>query len=267
MEAPLLTGDELTAIARGFGAPRFPGVGPTLYDGAAPELHPLIDERLLASLVARGALAPDGDGELLPVAPFDAVLAAVLTHRTYVAVEQLAPPVEPGEFVTRAFLAGDHGVVRHTAAEPFHSLERESDDLAEALTTLVAPPAVPESPVSGAAAAGTARRRYRGRRSGLAELIPPPERGWRRATVLTRTDNAGDRVRVEAFLAVFDAGSDGLWLVGEDEYAEPAPDRPLLAERVAADGVPTAIKAFAELTGSAAATVAGSEKAGAPWRS
>lgn len=256
--APLLTADELTAIARGIGAPRFPGVGPTLYDELAPELHTLLDERLHASLVARGALAPDGDGELLPLPPFDAVLTAVLTHRTYVAVEQLAPAVGAGEFVTRAFLAGEHGVVRHTAAEPFHSLQLTPGPLSAALTE----PLVPNT-AEVIVTESQRRRRYRGRLSGLAELIPAPERGWRRAVGLTRTDVAEDRVRVEAFLALFDGGPDGLWLVGEDDLAELATDRAVVAERVTAADVPPAIEAFAE----PAATAVTSGRGRLPWRS
>jgi hypothetical protein len=236
-----LTGDELTALARGLGAPFFPGVTRSLYDDLDPDVHARLDGGFLATLMARGLLEPDGD-HLWPAEPLGALMAAFASHRTYVVIEQTGSAVEPS---VRALAAGDDGTVHHRIGEPVHVLELDAAPLGTALADLVG-----RSPGAGR----PGRHRYRGQRSTIVDVVPVAAGGWRRTTAMVRSD-MGRHVRVDGFLAVLDGGPGELWLVTDDEAdartdidTDAGPDTadPSVVARPAdADDVDAALAAFA----------------------
>jgi len=228
-----LTGEELTALARGLGAPLFPGVTRSVYDDVGPEMHPLLDGGFISSLVARGLLEPDGD-HLWPAEPLGALIAAYASHRTYVVIEQTGTAVEPS---VCALAAGGDATVRHRIGDPVHVLELDPAPLGALLADVVGRSAGPGRP---------GRQRRRGTRSSIVDLVPAVAGGWRRTTAMVRTD-MGRHVRVDGFLGVLDGGPGQLWLVTEDdaEAAYEADDPTVVARPVDAAEVDVALTAFA----------------------
>lgn len=229
-----LTGDELMALAHCLGLPRFPGVVDSMYDATDEELWPRLDGSFLSVLVAHGLVGFDDDGDPWPNAELGAVLDAVCAHQTYIAVEQL------GWGLTGAVTAGPAGIVRHTISGALHGFELDpgDTDLHDRLGAVLAGQ-VDRSP--GEDLPG--RRRYWGRRSDLAGLVPSPDGGWRRATVLARVDQTGDAAYVEGFLGVFDGGPGELWLVTDYDDGDVA-DRRVVAEPAIAGDVDEALRVF-----------------------
>ncbi|KLL11327.1 hypothetical protein [Protofrankia coriariae] len=241
-----LTGDELTAIARCLGARRFPHVPYSGYNEIDEELHPLLDDELLAGLAARGLVDVHADGELRLAGPLASVVGAVAAGRVHIAVEQIRPAGDPGTTRACALVAGDRGLVRHWSDGPLHDLEHDPDThaldvrLRVTLSDLVNP-----SPGTGR----PGRRRLRATERRLADALPAPADGWRRVTVLARTDDAGDDARVDGLLAVFDGGPGELWL-GHCEDADAADGNAALtmvADPVSAAGVDAAIREFTSI--------------------
>jgi hypothetical protein len=228
-----LTGDELTALARGLGAPLFPGVTGSVYDHVDPQVHPLLDGGFLASLIARGLLEPDGD-HLWPAEPLGALIAAYASHRTYVVVEQTGSAVEPS---VRALAAGGDSTVRHWISEPVHVLELDAAPLATALAEVVKRSPGPGRP---------GRHHRRGPRSAIVDIVPAPAGRWRRTTAMARSDMTR-HVRVDGFLGVLDGGPGELWLVTEDDAdVEPGTvEPPVVARPADANEVDAALTAFA----------------------
>jgi len=228
-----LTSDELTALARGLGAPLFPGVTRSVYDHVGPEVHPLLDDGFLASLTARGLLEPDGD-HLWPAEPLGALIAAYASHRTYVVIEQTGTAVEPS---VRALATGGEGTVRHWIREPVHVLELDPAPLGTALAEVVGRSPGPGRP---------GRHRCRGPRSAIVDLVPAAAGPWRRTTAMTRRD-MGPHVRVDGFLGVLDGGPGELWLVTEDDadVGHETVDPTVVARPADADEVDAALTAFA----------------------
>lgn len=247
LTTPLLTGEELTAIARGCGAPSFPAVSGTLYDDLDPDYHDRLDQRLLAQLLARGLIEVHGDGEPALVSGLEGVIAAVLTHRVHIAIDQLSPTPASGELRTCAVMAGDSGAVRHQVAEPLHRLALESGDAGlEARVRSIVSGAIDRAPGAGRPGRHT---QWRGR-TGFADLVPAPLSGWRRATALMRTDVVTSEVRVDGFLGVLDGGPGQLWLVTEADHGgsgEPPDELLMIAEPASAADVDAAIESFATI--------------------
>lgn len=228
-----LTGDELTAIARGLGATLFPGVRASCFDALAPEQHPPLVDSFLLSLVARDLLAPDADGVLWPADDLATLISVVVDHRVHLSVEQTLPATQPELLLRWEVMAGPAGLVRHLVDDPIHHFEIEpadgdpagdnvtDGDLADdnlaaraeaTVAGLVDAPAGPGEP---------GRRQRFGRRSRLADVVPAPEGGWRRVTLLSRADAERD-IRVEGFLGVLDGGPGQLWLVHDDTGSDDA---------------------------------------------
>jgi hypothetical protein len=227
-----LTGDELTAIAHGVGAARFPGVPGTCYDAIGADSHELLDDAFLASLVARGVLAVDEEQGLWPTDDLAALLAVVTTHRARVAVEQFTPE----STVVCQLMAGPGGIARHWMGDPVHDFEVASEGvLADALGELVR-----RSPGSGQ----PGRRQRWGPLSTFDDIMVASEGGWRRSSLMVRTDETGDGERVEGFLGVFDGGPGQLWLVREHDTG-PGEELVVVAEPASADEVDQAVGAFA----------------------
>ncbi|MGH3739021.1 MAG: hypothetical protein ACRDT6_26000 [Micromonosporaceae bacterium] len=229
-----LTGEELVALARCFGAPRFPGVLATLYDIAGEQLHPALDRRFLATLLARGLLVLDTAGQLWPAEPLAAMMSAAVLSPVYVAVERRDAA---GESLC-SLLAGERGLLHNRVGPLLHRLELVPDPdpgvrLATELRQLV-----DCSPGDGR----PGRRRYTGRRSALGRVVPAPAGGWRRVSVLVRTDDVGDQAHAEGFLAVFDGGPGEVWLATEDDTD---PDREVGAVPASAAQVAAALEELA----------------------
>lgn len=225
-----LTSDELTAIAHNLGATLFPGVAASCFDAVAPEQHAALADAFLLSLVARDLLAPDEEGVLWPAEELAALIGVVADHRVRLTVEQTMPATHPDTVLRWEVMVGVAGVIRHLVDNPIHHFEvepaesepAESDaaarlgaaDLAAraeaALTDLVDRPDGAGEP---------ARRQRWGQRSRLADVVPAPEGGWRRVTLLTRADG-DERARIDGFLGVLDGGPGRLWLVHDDTGSE-----------------------------------------------
>lgn len=222
-----LTSDELNAIARGLGAPLFPGVRASCFDALAPEQHPPLVDSFLLSLVARDLLTPDPDGVLWPVAELAALISVVADHQVHLSVEQTLPATQPGMVLRWEVLAGPAGVVRHLVDDPIHHFEIDlagddpvDDGLAGnrpsggALAARAVAAVAALVDVSAGVGAPGRRQRF-GRRSHLAEVVPAPEGGWQRVTLLSRADAEQDTC-LEGFLGVLDGGPGQLWLVHDD---------------------------------------------------
>lgn len=242
--ALLLTADQLTAVAHSVGAPGFPGVTDSVYDKVDPHLHLELDGRFLATLAARGLLVPDIEEHLRPAGPLSAIVDAAILNQTYVTVW--------AGLERCALVAGHRGLLTHRIAEPLHQLHLDPDPvdlgtrLAGAIGTLVA-----MSPGDGQ----LGRRRHRGQWSRLPELVPAPDGGWRRITVLTRADEAGPGVRMAGFLAVLDGGAGELWLVSEVDGEPGGDDREVVAEPASDADVTAALRQFAAIPASGSGQV------------
>lgn len=227
-----LTSDELTAVAHGLGASRFPGVPAGCYDAVGADSHGLLDEAFLASLVARGLLIVDDERHLRPSAELAALLEVVTTHRARVSIEQFTPE----STVVCQLMTGPGGIVRHWIGDPVHDFEVASEGvLADALGELVRP-----SPGSGQ----PGRRRRWGPLSIFDDIMVAPEGGWQRSTLMVRTDETGDGERVEGFLGIFDGGPGQLWLIREHDTG-PDEELVVVAEPVSAGEVDQAVGVFA----------------------
>jgi len=252
-----LTGDELTAVARGLGAPAFPGVLGASYAAAPVELHDALDRQLLDALCARGLLSAGDGGSLRPAGAFGRVVDALVRHRSYVAVDQTRPATAPGLRLACAVIVGERGLVRHWPAGPYHGFEPDPSEvalsevdggrpggagagtrLADVLHRLIS-----RSPGAGR----PGRRPVRGVRpevgTTIENIVPAPAGGWLRATVLERTDDAGAGVRVAGHLGVLDGGPGELWLVTAADDGDTGPV--LRADPAAERDVDAAVREFA----------------------
>lgn len=208
-----VTADELDALARRLGAVRFPGVAGSVFDTIGAEHHPLLAERLLATLVARGVVA-ERDGELVADPGVATLLAPTLHGQIRYEIERTEPD---GRLTTALGVAGDI-VVWQRAEGAYHrfDLVGTDGDPAPALAALVnAAPGVPEP----------AARPFRSRRTRLAAAGQQP-RGvpaafaalavdWRATTVITQV-GATATVSAMSWLAVIDGGPGRVWLIEPD---------------------------------------------------
>ena len=239
-----LTSDELTAIAHRLGTTLFPGVRANCFDAVDPELHPLLDNSFLMSLVARDLLAPDADGMLWPAEELATLIGAVASHQVHLTVEQTMPATHPEMALRWEVMAGAAGVVQHLVDDPIHHFEvapassKTAEHAAELAqhTEAAVTEIVHRSPGAGA----PGRRQRWGPKSRLAEIVPAPEGGWRRSTLLTRAD-ADERARVEGFLRVLDGGPGQLWLVHDDTGTD---DDTVVAAPASSSDVDAALRAF-----------------------
>lgn len=208
-----VTVDELEALARRLGARRFPGVAGSIFDMIDAEHHPLLVERLLATLVARGLVA-ERDGELVADPEVATLLAPTLRGRIRYEIER----TEPDGRLTTALGVADNVVVWQRAEGAYHrfDLVGVDGDPAPALAALAdAAPGEPEA----------ATRPFRARRSRLAAVGERPQgvpvafaavaAGWRATTVITQVGGAAGAPAM-SWLAVVDGGPGRVWLIEPD---------------------------------------------------
>ena len=113
------TADELDALARRLGADRFPGVTRSVFDELPAERHPLLTERFVATLAARG-LVVEQDGRVVLAPGAAALLDPVVTGTLrYVVDREDADGTE-----SWVVAVGRRGhVVRHRATGDLHRFD------------------------------------------------------------------------------------------------------------------------------------------------
>lgn len=194
------TADELDALARRLGADRFPGVQRSIFDEVPAALHPLLTERFVATLAARGLVAVEGDR--LVLAPgAAAVLDPVVTGPVRYLVDH-----EDADGVRSGLVAvGRRGhVVLHRVSGDLHRFDLlGTDGDAEAAI------GVPVAPVEAV------RRAVPGRT--LASQLPDPEE-WRSLSVVRRIESVDEDATSFSWRVTVDLGD------GDVRTVEPAAD-------------------------------------------
>ena len=197
------TADELDALARRLGADRFPGVTRSVFDELPADQHPLLTERFVATLAARG-LVVEQDGRLVLAPGAAALLDPVVTGTLRYVVDR-----EDADGTESSVVAvGRRGhVVRHRVTGDLHRFDLlDTTGDADAALAAVGVPAVP---------AGATTRAVPGRT--LADQLPAPEH-WHSVTVVRRIEElAGDTTAVSWRISV-DLGG------GDVRTVEPAAD-------------------------------------------
>lgn len=195
------TADELDAVARRLGADRFPGVTRSIFDELPAHHHPLLTERFVATLAARG-LVLEHDGQLVLAPGAAALLDPVVTGPVwYVVDREDAAGAESG-----VIAVGRHGhVVRHRVSGDLHRFDLlGTDGDADAALVAVGVPAVP---------AGAAARAVSGRR--LADQLPAPEL-WDGITVIRRIEEVETDATAASWRVTVDLGGGDVRTVEPD---------------------------------------------------
>jgi hypothetical protein len=199
----IATADELDALARQLGADRFPGVTRSVFDELPAGQHPLLAERFVATLVARGlVLERDGRPVLAPG-------AAVLLDPVVTAPVRYVVDTETAAGATSVVVAVGRGghVVRHQVAGRMHRFDLLGTD-GDADAALAAA-GVPVAP------AGAVSRALPGRR--VADQLPPAAQ-WESITVVRRVEQLDEDTTAVSWRVTVDLGG------GDVRTVEPSAD-------------------------------------------
>jgi len=197
------TADELDALARRLGADRFPGVTRSVFDELPADRHPLLAERFVATLAARG-LVVEHEGRLVLAPGAAALLDPVVTGTVrYVVDREDATGTE-----SSVVAVGRRGhVVRHRVDGDLHRFDLldTGGDVDAALAAL----GVPVAP------AGAVARAVPGRT--LADQLPAPEH-WHSVAVVRRVEELAGDASAVSWRVTVDLGD------GDVRTVEPAAD-------------------------------------------
>jgi hypothetical protein len=198
------TADELDALARRVGAGRFPGVDRSVFDELPAAHHPLLTERFVATLAARG-LVVEQDGVLVLAPGAAALLDPVVTGPVRYVVDR-----EDAAGASSCMVAVSRRghVVRHRVSGYLHRFDLlgTDGDAGAALGVPVAPPDAVTRAVPG--------------RTVLSQL--PDD--WESITVVRRVEELADDVSAFSWRVTVDLGDGDVRTIepaAEDDTLDP----------------------------------------------